>query len=85
MKNAQGQDEKLINVNIMDVPTEPLNVFVDNVFQDNCVVHWSKPKDDGGTEIKKYIVEVHSCNLPAKYHIQFSLNQNKSRQIGHAT
>ena len=58
MKNAQGQDEKLINVNIMDVPTEPLNVFVDNVFQDNCVVHWSKPKDDGGTEIKKYIVEV---------------------------
>jgi len=57
MKNAQGQDEKLINVNIMDVPTEPLNVFVDNVFQDNCVVHWSKPKDDGGTDIKKYIVE----------------------------
>lgn len=57
MKNAQGQDEKLINVNIMDVPTPPLNVFVDNVYQDNCVVHWSAPKDDGGTEIKKYIVE----------------------------
>lgn len=57
MKNAQGQDEKLINVNIMDVPTEPLNVFVDTVYQDNCVVHWSPPKDNGGTEIKKYIVE----------------------------
>merc|ERR1719297_102307 len=57
MKNAQGSDEKLINVNIMDVPTPPLSVFVDNVFQDNCVVHWSPPKDDGGTEIKKYIVE----------------------------
>merc|ERR1711981_1467125 len=57
MRNAQGQDEKLINVNIMDVPTEPLNVRVDNVFQDNCVVHWSPPKDNGGTEIKKYIVE----------------------------
>merc|ERR1712088_461257 len=57
MKNAQGQDEKLINVNIMDIPTEPLNVYVDTVYQDNCVVHWSPPKDNGGTEIKKYIVE----------------------------
>ena len=58
MRNAQGQDEKLINVNIMDVPTPPLSVFVDNVYQDNCIVRWSPPKDDGGTEIKKYIVEV---------------------------
>ena len=33
MKNAQGQDEKLINVNIMDVPTPPLNVYVDTVYQ----------------------------------------------------
>ena len=58
LKNAQGQDEKLINVNIMDIPTPPTNVFVDTVFQDNCVVHWSPPKDNGGTEIKKYVVEV---------------------------
>jgi len=57
MKNAQGQDEKLINVNIMDVPTPPTNVYVDTVYQDNCVVHWGPPKDNGGTEIKKYIVE----------------------------
>merc|ERR1711963_35803 len=57
MRNAQGQDEKLINVNIMDVPTPPVNVFVDTVYATNCVVHWGPPKDDGGTEIKKYIVE----------------------------
>ena len=42
----------------MDIPTPPQNVFVDEVYQDNCVVHWSPPKDNGGTEIKKYIVEV---------------------------
>lgn len=58
MKNAQGQDETLINVNIMDIPTPPVNVTVDTVFQDNCVVHWGPPKDNGGTEIKKYIIEV---------------------------
>jgi hypothetical protein len=33
LKNAQGQDEKLINVNIMDIPTPPAAVFVDTVFQ----------------------------------------------------
>jgi hypothetical protein len=42
----------------MDVPTPPTNVYVDTVFQDNCVVHWAPPKDNGGTEIKKYIIEV---------------------------
>ena len=41
----------------MDVPTPPTNVFVDTVFQDNCVAHWGPPKDDGGTDIKKYIIE----------------------------
>jgi len=57
MKNAQGQCEKDIMVNIMDKPTPPQNVRVTDVFQDNCVVHWSPPKDNGGTDIKKYIVE----------------------------
>ena len=57
MKNAQGQAEKDIQVNIMDVPTPPLSVRVTDVYQDNCVVHWSPPKDNGGTEIKKFIVE----------------------------
>ena len=73
MKNAQGQDEKLINVNIMDVPTPPLNVYVDTVFQDNCVVHWAPPKDNGGTDIKKYIVEVcpklNSLHIPKRMSI----------------
>ena len=58
MKNAQGQDERDIHVNIMDVPTPPQQVRVTDVYQDNCVVHWSPPKDNGGTDIKKYIVEV---------------------------
>ena len=30
---------------------------MDFIFQDNCVVHWSPPKDNGGTEIKKYVIE----------------------------
>merc|ERR1719443_1974008 len=57
MKNAQGKCEKYIDVNIMDKPTPPLSIKVSNVFCDNCVVAWSPPQDDGGTPIKKYIVE----------------------------
>jgi len=57
MKNAQGKCEKFIDVNIMDKPTPPQSIKVSNVFQDNCMVAWSPPADDGGTPIKKYIVE----------------------------
>uniref|UniRef100_A0A0K2U6Y3 Uncharacterized protein n=1 Tax=Lepeophtheirus salmonis TaxID=72036 RepID=A0A0K2U6Y3_LEPSM len=57
MKNAQGSDETLINVNIMDAPTPPINVYVDTVFQDNMTVHWGPPKDNGGTDVKKYVIE----------------------------
>jgi predicted phage tail protein len=57
MKNAQGQCEKDIMVNIMDVPTPPQNVKYSDVFQDNLMLNWSPPKDNGGTDIKKYIIE----------------------------
>ncbi|XP_071749998.1 myosin-binding protein C, cardiac-type-like [Lepeophtheirus salmonis] len=53
MKNAQGSDETLINVNIMDVPTPPTNAYVDTVFQDNMTVHWGPPKDNGRTDSVK--------------------------------
>ena len=58
IKNEQGQDEKLIKVDIKDIPNPPSSVYVDKVYQDNCVVHWALPKDDGETAIKNYVVEV---------------------------
>ncbi len=57
MRNAQGQDETDIEVNIMDRPDPPQSCDVTDVFHDNCVVHWTPPQDDGGTEIRHYIVE----------------------------
>jgi len=57
MKNAQGVCEKYIDVNIMDRPTPPQSCKVTDVFCDNLIVHWTPPADDGGTPIKKYIVE----------------------------
>ena len=57
MKNAQGTCEKFIDINIMDKPTPPKSCKVTDVFCDNLIVHWSEPADDGGTPIKKYVVE----------------------------
>ena len=38
-------------------PMPPQSCRVSDVYQDNCIVHWTPPADDGGTAIKKYVVE----------------------------
>jgi len=40
-----------------DKPTPPQSCSVSDVFYDNCVVHWTPPKDDGGTDIRSYVIE----------------------------
>ena len=55
--NAQGEAEQDVSVNIMDKPTTPGSCSVSQVFHDNCMVNFSPPDDDGGTDIVKYVVE----------------------------
>ena len=55
--NAQGEAEQDVHVNIMDKPTTPGSCSVSQVFHDNCMVNFSPPDDDGGTDIVKYVVE----------------------------
>jgi len=74
MRNAQGQDERDINVNIMDKPTSPESCKVTDVFHDNVVVNWTPPADDGGTEITRYVVEALDRTLGNDWH-----------QVGEAT
>jgi hypothetical protein len=40
-----------------DKPDPPESCVVTDVYYDNCIVHFTPPKDDGGTEITKYIIE----------------------------
>ena len=37
-------------------PQPPFEVI--NVYSNKCHLRWNKPKDDGGVEIEKYLVEV---------------------------
>ena len=57
MSNAQGSCEQDININIMDKPGEPGTCTVGQVFHDNCVINWTEPEDNGGTDITGYVIE----------------------------
>ncbi|XP_023324296.1 twitchin isoform X2 [Eurytemora carolleeae] len=68
LKNAQGQDERDIMVNIMDKPLPPQFCKVSDVYHDNCKVAWKEPVDDGGTEITRYIIEALDRTLGNDWH-----------------
>ena len=78
LKNAQGQSEKDIDVNIMDKPDSPQSCKVTDVFYDNCVVNWTPPKDDGGTEIKKYVVEALDVSSGTEQWVQVARTDSES-------
>ena len=82
LKNDQGQSEKDIDVNIMDKPEPPQTCKVTDVFYDNCVVNWTPPKDDGGTAIKKYIVEALDVSSGTEQWTQVAVaNSESDRKI----
>ena len=57
-KNKNGTDTCTCNVIVLDVPGPPEGpVDPKDIRKDSMVVNWNVPKDDGGSEIKHYIVE----------------------------
>ena len=57
-KNKNGTDTCTCNVTVLDVPGPP-EPIVDpkEVRKDYMIISWNVPKDDGGSDIKHYIVE----------------------------
>ncbi len=57
-KNVNGTDRCTCNVIVLDVPGPPEGpVECRDVFANHMTVCWKPPKDNGGSEIKHYIVE----------------------------
>lgn len=57
-KNLNGTDRCTVTVKVLDVPAPPEGpVQTSNVTKESMTVSWKPPKDDGGSEIKHYIVE----------------------------
>ena len=56
--NKNGRDTMTCNVTVLDVPGPPQDpIEPKEIHKDYMVVHFKVPKDDGGSEIKHYIVE----------------------------
>ncbi|XP_059094392.1 twitchin-like [Tigriopus californicus] len=81
LRNGQGEDSRDIEVNIMDKPTPPEQCTVTDVFHDNCVVHWAPPVDDGGTEIKNYVIEAMDVSAGGQWKTCAKTHTGGERQI----
>ncbi|CAG2161698.1 unnamed protein product [Oppiella nova] len=55
--NINGTDSATLKINVLDVPKAPENMRISDITKESCVVAWSPPKDDGGSEISHYVVE----------------------------
>lgn len=63
LSNAQGEDVKDVQITMQDVPSEPQDVNVKDVFEKSCIVEWKPPKDAGGAPLQKYVIERQDLSL----------------------
>jgi titin len=47
---------------VVDKPSAPQDLSVTDIMVDSCIMHWQPPKDNGGCEIKQYVVEKREAN-----------------------
>ncbi|XP_055331451.1 twitchin-like isoform X3 [Paramacrobiotus metropolitanus] len=76
--NAAGSDEVPLDIQIHDVPLPPENLTIDNITAESCDLGWQPPKDDGGSPVTGYAIEVQEGkNGPWKKIAQVPGNQHK--------
>jgi len=58
LKNSEGQSQVQFRVNVLGPPSKPEGpIEVTGVTAEGCTLTWKPPKDNGGNEIKHYVVE----------------------------
>ncbi|CAF4579023.1 unnamed protein product [Rotaria sp. Silwood1] len=58
LKNSEGSCQIQFRVNVLSPPTKPEGPLeATNITADGCTLNWKPPKDNGGNDIKHYIVE----------------------------
>ncbi|CAF4189098.1 unnamed protein product [Rotaria sp. Silwood2] len=58
LKNTEGASQIQFRVNVLSPPTKPEGPLeATNVTAEGCTLSWKPPKDDGGSDIKHYVVE----------------------------
>jgi hypothetical protein len=58
VQNRFGKDYGKLNVNVLDVPGKPTGpIMFSEISGEAITLHWSPPKDDGGSQVTNYVVE----------------------------
>ncbi|CAH1802732.1 unnamed protein product [Owenia fusiformis] len=57
LKNEYGDTSFNFKIVVIDKPTAPRNLDVANIGEEAITLQWDKPKDDGGCEIREYVIE----------------------------
>ncbi|CAJ0950227.1 unnamed protein product, partial [Mesorhabditis belari] len=55
--NEHGETVKTINLNVIDVPSEPLNVVPFNTTTHSTCLSWEAPESNNGSPITGYVIE----------------------------
>lgn len=61
--NDVGRVSEEIRLNVVDVPSEPLNLTHSNVTSRSVLLRWEKPSKNGGSPITSYIVERRTADI----------------------
>ena len=58
LSNSSGTIDSVADVVVLDKPTPPQGpLVVDDVHAEHATLKWKKPKDDGGSDLKGYLIE----------------------------
>jgi hypothetical protein len=69
IENKHGDDRATIAMNINDRPDAPGRPTVQDVQFESARLQWQPPKNDGGSSIRHYIVEMSMYVYKYKYPI----------------
>ena len=57
LKNPAGTRALTVSLKVLDRPGPPATVTVTDVTASQAKIHWSAPKDDGGSYVTSYVIE----------------------------
>lgn len=60
--NDIGETTGKLDLEVVDCPTSPKDLAVDNISEDSVSLSWNVPDDDGGSPITGYLVEKRDAN-----------------------
>ena len=64
-RNCVSSKNVTCNINILDIPSAPVNIKPDTVTKHSIMIAWEKPEDNGGSLVTEFIVEKRDMSMYA--------------------